>query len=222
MSGEPLKVTIRLLDGRLMFGYTPAFDPHDRSVWLTPTPRSPAGTMVELDKIKIVVLEPTDGRPVALPSWVEKRDPTAGVRLDFKDGDAVIGRQKARVDGSGLWLQPTGHSFARAFVPEGVGVDVEPFDADELLHLDEGGWDFLVPPPDRTTLAPPPRALATTTSAEATAPEGIPLPPELRPPSDAKIPTPTTGPTMSMAAPEVERTERDIEPLPSGEPHSQT
>ncbi|MFO0723253.1 MAG: hypothetical protein U1E65_05700 [Myxococcota bacterium] len=126
------RVTLKQKDGRVQHGYTPAFDPKDGSLWLSPEPNSPAGIMIPIDRIAFVLLEPTDARPVELVDASEPADKSMGIRISFSDGEVLTGRTKAQVAGKGIWIQPSGKSFARAFVPDGVSVSME---------LDESG-DF--------------------------------------------------------------------------------
>lgn len=166
----PLRCTLKLRDGRVHLGYTAGFDPHDRSVWLTATPDSPAGTMFTLDRARVLVLESLDGRAVQLPTSTAYDDGGPIIRVAFDDGDALIGRRTAEVPGLGVWLEPAGRGRARAFVPaDAGGRPSEAFDVDP--HGRERSWSFLPEPPSlppsRSSLTMPalPPVVATPTPA---------------------------------------------------------
>ncbi len=112
-----LRCTLKLRDGRVHIGYTPAFDPADRSLWLTATPDSPAGTMFTLERARVVVLESLDGRPVVLPTSTRGAGGEVTARAVFADGEVLTGRRSGEVPGIGVWLEPPGRGRARAFVP---------------------------------------------------------------------------------------------------------
>lgn len=146
------RVTLKLRDGRVLAGFTPAFDPKDGSLWLSPEANSPAGTMVPLTKVALVLLEPTDRRPVELPASDQPADKSMGIRINFGDGDVLVGRTKANVVGMGVWVQPSGKSFARAFVTDGVSVSVE-LDEDGDFATDAGMLSLA--PPAFSAVPPP-------------------------------------------------------------------
>ncbi|MCC7383577.1 MAG: hypothetical protein IT384_17185 [Deltaproteobacteria bacterium] len=142
----PMRVVLRLRDGQILSGYTPAFDPLDGSIWLSPAPDSPAGTMVAIDRVQVLVLESNDGRPVPLPGSAVRTDPSGAISISFQDQEPLIGRHKADAPGLGLWLQPAGRAFARAFVPLSAGPDIdEATDAEaDAAGDDQHGWGFSV------------------------------------------------------------------------------
>jgi len=153
-----LRCTLKLRDGRVHVGFTPAFDPADGSVWLTATPDSPAGTMFTIERLRALVLEPNAGRAISLPEHGDHT--TMPIRLDYPDGEQLYGERKVDLPGVGLWIEPPGLPGARAFVPKSAAT-VE-IDADAM---GAEGWSFLErPQTDNTptdaqalpTLIPPP------------------------------------------------------------------
>lgn len=137
-----LRCTLKLRDGRVHIGYTPAFDPADRSLWLTATPDSPAGTMFTLERARVVVLESLDGRAVAMPASTSY-GAAASVRALFADGEVLVARRIGEVPGIGVWLEPPGRARARAFVPTEAAERIEEIadDADSFDAIQR--WAFL-------------------------------------------------------------------------------
>lgn len=136
----PLRVVLRLRDGQVLSGYTPAFAPEDGSVWVSPAPSSPAGTMIKLEKVEVLLIESKDGRPATLPASAVLADDSGVVQVAFDGSEPVYGRIKAKAPGIGLWLQPVGRAFARAFVPSSATSSVFPGDPSD----DDAGWAFVV------------------------------------------------------------------------------
>jgi hypothetical protein len=206
------KVTVKLRDGRVITGYTPGFDPADGSIWVTPEVASPQGVMVALDRVSIVILERLDRRPV-VPPGPTLADPSVAIRLDFADGESLFGRKKPTGAARGVWVQPEGRPFARAFVPDG-GASVE--EVDEAAFGDErseAGWTFVgsisvdALPLD-VGVTPTPRAtpVARTQTASGAASGDAP------PSGDMTLP-PWSGTLAPWSAPPA----RHTEPLPEGQ-----
>jgi hypothetical protein len=200
-----LRCTLKLRDGRIQLGYTPAFDPADRSVWLTAAPDAPAGTMFPLDRLRVVVLETLDLRPVPMPASVPSTSGTQWVRLTFPDGEALAGRLAFESEGLGLWIEPSLRGRARAFVPA---------DAARIAPLDapvEEEWAFLPPPPtvppSRSSMTMPVQALAAVppaaTAARANAaPRPSPIAPSVTGVRDDSMPPPSRMRDSSESSPD--------------------
>ncbi len=136
-----LRIVVRLRDGQVLSGYTPAFEPRDGAVWISPAPSSPAGTMLRLDRADVLVLEARDGRPIRLPDSAVAIVPSVGVRIGFTSGEPLFGKLKADVPQLGTWVEPIGRSSARAFIPASVKASLLRGD---VADVDDGGWGFVV------------------------------------------------------------------------------
>lgn len=209
-----LRCTLKLKDGRVHVGYTPAFDPADRSLWLTATPDSPAGTMYMLDRLAVVVLEALDGRAAPLPAKTAVEALAERVRVRLADGRELSGRRVAEVAELGWWLQPSGRGLARAFVcADGVATLAR--DDDERSGDGELEWSFLPPPPtlppSRSSLTMPLTAPPKASTVGKLVPPPIPTAPstrEPRPESSAWDVTPTDAvPALSHSELESQRTQ---------------
>src|SRR5688500_9527041 len=97
-----MRIVIVHCDQRVSTGYASAFDPKDGSVMVSMSPTSPAGTLVHLESIELLVLEPTDGKALPKPS---KGDPAPGVRVELAGGRTLIGTE-GTVDSHGVWMRP--------------------------------------------------------------------------------------------------------------------
>jgi len=209
-----LRCTLKLKDGRVHVGYTPAFDPADRSLWLTATPDSPAGTMYTLDRLAVVVLETLDGRAAPLPSRTVVEALAERVRLHLADGRSLSGRRVADVSGLGWWVQPSGRGLARAFVCAD-GVATLELDDDERSEDDEREWSFLPPPPtlppSRSSLTMPLSVPPKASTVGRLVPPPVPTAPstrEPRPVSSTWDATPTDAvPAISHSELESQRTQ---------------
>lgn len=209
-----LRCTLKLKDGRVLVGYTPAFDPADLSLWLTATPDSPAGTMYVLDRLAVVVLETLDGRAAPLPSKTVVEALAEKVRLHLADGRELSGRRVADVTGLGWWLQPSGRGLARAFVCAD-GVTTLELDDDERSSDAEREWSFLPPPPtlppSRSSLTMPLSVPPKASTVGRLVPPPIPTAPstrEPRPVSTSWDATPTDAiPAVSHSELESQRTQ---------------
>jgi hypothetical protein len=133
-----MRIVLRHRDQRVVAGYASAFDPKDGSVMVLLSPGSPAGSLVSLQIVEVLALEPTDGRPLPMPP---RRDPSPGVRVEFSDGRVLIGADGA-VDGHGVWMRPPDDPFARVFIPAGAARYVELLD-DVPGELSGEMWAFL-------------------------------------------------------------------------------
>ncbi len=135
-----MRIVLRLRDGKVITGYATAFDPQDGSVMVMLSPTSPAGSLIDLDSVELLVLEPTDGK--ALPAFVRRPvEPSPGVRVVFADGTLLIGAGGV-VDGLGVWMCPPEDHFARAFIPQGAARYVELLDQ-APSEVPAGMWAFL-------------------------------------------------------------------------------
>jgi hypothetical protein len=139
----PLRATLRARDGSVSHGYTPAFDPADGSLWLQPTPDSPAGSMIAIDRIEVLYLEARDGRPIAIPrSQSNLRG--SGDELwcvQLQRGERLYARSISDVPGRGMWLDPVGRSLSRAFVPSSQVALVQESPTSPNLDVSDG-WSF--------------------------------------------------------------------------------
>jgi hypothetical protein len=206
------KVTVKLRDGRVITGYTPGFDPADGSIWVTPEVASPQGVMVALERISIVILERLDRRPV-VPPGPTLADPSVAIRLDFADGESLFGRKKPTGAARGVWVQPEGRPFARAFVPDGGAAVAEVDEAAFGDESSESGWTFagsisVDALPLDVGVTPTPRATPVVRGHDAA--EGVDAASDDAPPSgDATLP-----PWSQTLAPWSSPPSRRTEPLP--------
>lgn len=136
-----MRIVIRHRDARISTGYVQAFDPGDGSVMVMVAPKSPAGTMVSLEIVEILVLEPTDGRPLPPPS-AKHTQPSPGVHIVFGDEEVLVGCEGSISPGVGVWMRPPNDRFARAFVPEGAARHIELLEA-EPTDPPQEMWAFI-------------------------------------------------------------------------------
>jgi hypothetical protein len=122
-----VRIVIRHRDLRVVSGYATAFDPKDGSVMVMLSPTSPAGNLVSLEIVEVLVLEPTDGKPLLARG---KKEPSPGVRVVFADGRVLAGVEGS-IDAYGVWMRPPEDRFSHVFVPKGAARYVELLDEPE-------------------------------------------------------------------------------------------
>lgn len=170
-----LRCTLKLRDGRVHSGYTPAFDPADGSVWLTATPDSPAGTMFTLERLRAIVLEPMEGRAIVMPTTTAYEDPGTPIHVVFADGEVLAARRKAVVPGIGTWVGPAGRPPAWAFVPAEAPERIAEADGGTGFELE---WGFLPVAP-----SVPPRPSLSSLTLPLMSPARLSAAPTVPPPS---------------------------------------
>lgn len=137
----PLRITLRRRDRRVLTGFAPGFNPGDGSVMVAVAPRSPAGTMVSLDQVEILVMQPTDGAALPLPPTRKDGSASPAVRITFANRTIIVGESARVAPGTGVWMRPLDDAFGLAFVPEGAARYVSLLE--DVPETTEDLWAFL-------------------------------------------------------------------------------
>lgn len=137
----PLRITLRRRDRRVLTGYAPGFNPGDGSVMVAVAPSSPVGTMVSLEQVEVLVMEPTDGAALPLPPTRKDGSASPAVRITFADRTIIVGESARVAPGTGVWMRPLDHDLGLAFVPEGAARYVALLE--DVPETGEDLWAFL-------------------------------------------------------------------------------